>query len=332
MAVHQIGILGTGAYLPQRVLTNLDLESLVDTSDQWIRERSGIRERRIAAPDEDVATMAIQAARQALETAGINIADLKYIIVGTNSPDYVFPSIAIRVQTALGLDDRLGAFDLLAGCSGFNYGLYIAERLVQPSGGYALVIGSDTNSRMIDWTDRATCVLFGDGAGAVVIGPTTRSRFRGSFIASRYNPKLSLGTEFSPLNSPFLPPVATPKNYMSMDGPEIYKFAISAVRESIRRILKVARMSREEIDFLIVHQGNYRILETGARHARVPMEKVYVNIDRYGNTSAASVPIALHEALLEGKIKPGYKVVMISFGAGVTWAANVVEWGQGLDF
>ncbi|MDD3579813.1 MAG: ketoacyl-ACP synthase III [Desulfobacca sp.] len=329
MSGESIGILGTGIYVPEQVLTNFDLEKMVDTSDQWIRERSGIIERRIAAPEESVASMATAAARQALEAAGIAPTDLKYIIVGTNSPDYVFPSIAIRVQHDLGLNDQLGAFDVLAGCSGFNYGLYIAERLVKATGGYALVIGSDANSRMIDWTDRSTCVLFGDGAGAAVVGPTTQSRLIGSFIASRYNPKLSLATEFNHLNSPFLPSVSKPKNYMYMDGPEIYKFAINAVRDSIRRVLEVARMSREEIDFLIIHQGNYRILETGARFAKVPMDKVYANIDRYGNTSAASVPIAFHEALQEGKIQPGHKVVMISFGAGVTWAGNVVEWGTG---
>ncbi|MFP3867012.1 MAG: beta-ketoacyl-ACP synthase III [Desulfobacteraceae bacterium] len=328
MSDRSIGILGTGIYVPQKVLTNSDLEKMVDTSDQWIRERSGIIERRIAAPDESVAFLATQAARQALETSGVAAAELSYIIVGTNSPDYVFPSIAIRVQHDLGLDDRLGAFDVLAGCSGFNYALYIAERLVKPNRGYALVIGSDANSRMINWQDRSTCVLFGDGAGAVVVGPTNRSRLVASFIASRYNDKLYLSTEFNHLNSPFRPPTLAPKNYMIMDGPEIYKFAINAVRESIRRVLEVAKMSQEEIDFLIIHQGNYRILETGARFARVPMEKVYVNIDRYGNTSAASVPIALHEALHEGKIKPGHKVVMISFGAGVTWAGNVVEWGK----
>ncbi|MBW1918088.1 MAG: ketoacyl-ACP synthase III [Deltaproteobacteria bacterium] len=326
MPDRSIGILGTGIYVPERVLTNFDLEKMVDTSDQWIRERSGIIERRIAAPEESVASLATQASRHALEAAGIAAADLSYIIVGTNSPDYVFPSIAIRVQRDLDLDGRLGAFDVLAGCSGFNYALYIAERLVKPNGGYALVIGSDANSRMINWQDRSTCVLFGDGAGAAVVGPTARSRLVASFIASRFNDKLYLSTEFNHLNSPFLPPTPAPKNYMYMDGPEIYKFAINAVRESLRRLLEAANMKREEIDFLIIHQGNYRILETGARFARVPMDKVYVNIDRYGNTSAASVPIALHEALQEGKIKAGHKVVMISFGAGVTWAGNVVEW------
>lgn len=328
MSCSQIGILSTGAYVPQQVLTNFDLENMVDTSNEWILERCGIRERRIAGPEENTATMAIEAARQALDNAGIAGTDLRYIVVGTNSPDYIFPSVAIRVQHALGLDNQLAAFDVQAGCSGFNYALYVAERLVNPSRGYALVIGSDANSRIVDWTDRATCVLFGDGAGAVVIGPTDRSRIIASFIASSHNERLSLQSGFNHQVGPFQPQVTPANNYMIMDGPEIFKFAVNAVRESIRRILEVARISREEIDFLIIHQGNYRILETGARFARVPMEKVYVNIDRYGNTSAASVPIALHEALQEGKIKPGQKVVMISFGAGVTWAATVVEWGE----
>jgi len=323
-----IGIIGTGAYLPQRVLTNSDVEKMVQTSDQWIRERSGIRERRIAAPEEDVVTMGTQAARQALDNAGIAPEDLSYLIVGTNSNNYIFPSVAIRIQHELGIDNRLGAFDIQAGCTGFNYGLYVAERLVTPQGGYALVVGTDTNSRFIDWTDRGTCVLFGDGAGAMVIGPTDRSRFIASFIASSYNDNLHLKSDINHLTGPFLPQESCPHNYMFMDGPEIFKFAVNAVKESIRRILEEAQMTREEIGYLIIHQGNYRILETGAKFAKVPMEKVYVNIDRYGNTSAASVPIAFHEALQEGKIKKGQKVVLISFGAGATWSAAVVEWNS----
>jgi len=322
-----IGILGTGAYLPTRVLSNQDLEKIVETSDQWIKDRTGIRERRIAAPDEDVATMGEAAARQALDNAGIAWEDLNYIIVGSNTANYMYPATAIRIQHGLGLDDKLAAFDLQAGCSGFNYALHVAENLIKGNGGgYALVVGTDTNTRMLDFTDRSTCILFGDGAGAVVIGPTDRSRLVASFLASSFNGKLSLKNEFTELNSPFLPKPTLTNNYMFMDGPEIFKFAVRALQESLRRILAQAQMTREEIDFLIIHQANYRILETGARFAKVPMEKVYVNVDRYGNTSAASIPIALHEALMEGKIKKNQKIILISFGAGVTWAATVLEW------
>ncbi len=321
-----IGVLGTGIYLPENVLSNVDLQKIVDTSDTWILERTGIRERRIAGPDEDVATMGAAAAQQALKASGIAPADLQYIIVGTNSPNYLFPATAIRVQQLLGLDSRIAAFDIQAGCSGFNFALHVAENLIKPTGGYALVIGSDTNSRIVDWTDRSTCILFGDGAGALVIGPTDRSRLLASFIASEYFSKLYLKTDHNHLISPFLPHSPQPNHFLIMDGPEVFKFAVNAVKESIRRILEVAQMTRDDIDYLIIHQGNYRILEAGARFARVPMDKVYVNIDRYGNTSAASVPIALHEALHEGQIKTGDRVVMIGFGAGTTWGANVVHW------
>jgi len=321
-----IGILGTGVYLPQQVLTNADLEKLVDTTEAWIMERTGIRERRIAGPDEDVASMGAAAARLALEDSGLSPGDLHYIIVGTNSPNYLFPATAIRIQQALGLDSRIAAFDIQAGCSGFNFALHVAEKLVASKNEYALVIGSDANSRIVDWTDRSTCILFGDGAGAVVLGPTDKSRVLASFIASEYFPKLYLETEFNHLVSPFRPQVDSPNNYLIMDGPEVFKFAVNAVRVSLRRILEAADMTREEIDYLIIHQGNQRILEAGARFAKVPMEKVHVNIDRYGNTSAASVPIALHEALREGHIKPGHRVITISFGAGTTWAATALQW------
>ncbi|MDD2901791.1 MAG: ketoacyl-ACP synthase III [Syntrophales bacterium] len=329
MAAKNISILGTGAYVPEAVLTNEQLEKIVNTSAQWIVERSGIQERRIAGPEENIATMATAASRQALANAGVEPSQLSYIILGTNSPDYLYPAAAIRVQEALGLSGQLGAFDLQAGCSGFSYALHLAERLVAPEGKYALVIGSDANSRFTDWTDRSTCVLFGDGAGAVVLGPAQKGRIMASFIASSLNMNLYCTTEFNAEVSPFLPPQThATRSFLRMDGPEIFKFAVKAVKESIRRIVELAQIKPEELDFLIIHQGNYRILETGAKFAKVPMEKVFVNIHRYGNTSAASVPIALHEAVEEGHIKEGDKVLLISFGAGATWGATLLEWGK----
>jgi 3-oxoacyl-[acyl-carrier-protein] synthase-3 len=323
----QIGILGTGVYVPEAVLTNEDLEQIVETSAQWIVDRSGIQERRIAAPEEDTVSLAVAAARQALQTAAIEPEQLSYIILGTNTPSHFFPAGAIRVQEELGIGGQAAAFDLQAGCCGFNYALYVGQRLVAPEGKYALVIGSDVCSRFTDWTNRTTCVLFGDGAGAVVIGPSTRRRIIKSFIASKLNENLWCETPFDKEVSPFLPPQThTPRCFLKMDGPEIFKFAVNAVKESIPRILEMADMNREEIDYLIIHQGNYRILEASAKFARVPMEKVFVNIHRYGNTSAASVPIALHEALQEGKIKEGDKVLLISFGAGATWGGTLLEW------
>ena len=322
-----IGILGTGVYVPEAVLTNLDLEKIVETSAEWIFERSGIHERRIAAPEEDTVSMAVLAGRQALAAAGLKPEQLSYIILGTNTPRHFFPAGAIQVQEELGIGGEAAAFDLQAGCCGFNYALYVGERLVAPEGKYALVIGSDACSRFTDWTDRSTCVLFGDGAGAVVIGPSDQGRIIKSFIASKLNRNLSCKTTFDNEVSPFLPPQThTQRYYLEMDGRDIFKFAVNAVKESIPQILEMAGMSQEEIDYLIIHQGNYRILEAGAKFARMPMDKVFVIIHKYGNTSAASVPIALHEALLEGKIKPGDKVVLVSFGAGATWGAALLEW------
>jgi 3-oxoacyl-[acyl-carrier-protein] synthase-3 len=327
LSQQQIGILSTGVYLPEAVLTNEDLEKMVETTSQWIVERSGIHERRIAAPHEDTVTMAVAAGRQALQAAGIEPEQLSYIVLGTNTPAHFFPAGAIRVQEELGIGGQAAAFDLQAGCCGFNYALYVGERLVAPEGKYALIIGSDVCSRFTDWTNRATCLLFGDGAGAVVIGPSPRGRILKSFIASKLNENLYCETEFNKEVSPFLnPQTHSPRHFLQMDGPEIFKFAVNAVKMSIPRIMEMAGMTREEIDYLIIHQGNYRILEAGAKFARVPMDKVFVNINRYGNTSAASVPIALHEALQEGKIKEGDKVLLVSFGAGATWGATLLDW------
>ena len=329
MAGKKIGILGTGAYLPEAVLTNFDLEKMVDTTDAWIVERSGVRERRIAAPEEDAATMGVAAAKQALEKSGIAPEQINYIVLGTNTPAYFYPAGAIRIQEELGLGGKAAGFDVQAGCSGFNYALYVAERLVADSEKYALVIGSDVCSRFTDWSDRATCLLFGDGAGAVVIGPSQRNRILASFIASSLNDKLYCETEFNRDVSPFLPQQShTERHFLQMDGREIVKFAVNAVKASIPRILEMAGLEAKDLDYLIIHQGNYRILEAGAKFARVPMDKVFVNIHKYGNTSAASVPIALHEALEENRIKDGDRVLLISFGAGATWGASLVQWGK----
>ncbi len=327
MAGRRIGILGTGAYVPQRVLTNKDLETIVNTNNNWILERTGIAERRIAAPDETNVTMAVAAARQALTAADLAPEDLSYIILATNTPTHYFPAGAIQIQEELGINGVVAAFDVQAGCTGFNYALYVAERMVAPEGKRALVIGSDTNSRFTDWTDRSTCVLFGDGAGAAVVGPVERGGILAAFVRSSFNMKLYCETEFNAQVSPFVAPsTSTERHFLHMDGPEIFKFAVKAVKESIKRIMEMADIERDELDYLIIHQANNRILEAAARFAGVPLEKLYVNVNRYGNTSAASVPIALNEALSEGRIKPGDKVLLCSFGAGVTWGAALVEW------
>jgi 3-oxoacyl-[acyl-carrier-protein] synthase III len=327
VSLKKIGILGTGSYVPERVLNNKGLEKIVNTNNDWILERTGISERRIAAPHESTVTMAVAAARQALEKSGLAPEDLSYIILATNTPPHLFPACAIQVQEALGVNGVLAAFDVQAGCTGFNYALYVAERMVAQEGKYALVIGSDTNSRFTDWTDRSTCILFGDGAGAVVAGPVEQGGILASFITSSFNMNLFCETEFNAEVSPFLPPTTTTtRHFLKMDGPEIFKFAVKAVKESLRRILEMADIEREDLDYLIIHQANNRILEAAARFAKVPWEKIFSNVNRYGNTSSASVPIALHEALEQGCIKPGDKVFLCSFGAGVTWGAALVEW------
>ncbi len=327
MAGRRIGILGTGAYVPQRVLTNKDLETIVNTNNDWILERTGIAERRIAAPEETNVTMAVAAARQALAAADLAPEDLSYIILATNTPTHYFPAGAIQIQEELGINGVVAAFDVQAGCTGFNYALYVAERMVAPEGKRALVIGSDTNSRFTDWTDRSTCVLFGDGAGAAVVGPVERGGILAAFVRSSFNMKLYCETEFNAEVSPFVATSkSTERHFLHMDGPEIFKFAVKAVKESIKQIMEMADIERDELDYLIIHQANNRILEAAARFAGVPLEKLYVNVNRYGNTSAASVPIALNEALSEGRIKPGDKVLLCSFGAGVTWGAALVEW------
>ena len=243
--------------------------------------------------------MAVAADRQALAAAGLAPEDLDYIVLGTNTPTHYFPAGAIQVQEALGVNGMVAAFDVQAGCTGFNYALYVAERMVAAEGKYALVIGSDTNSRFTDWTDRTTCILFGDGAGAAVVGPVEQGGILASFVTSSFNMKLYCETEFNAEVSPFAPTsTSTERHFLHMDGPEIFKFAVKAVKESIRRIVEMANIDREELDYLIIHQANNRILEAAARFAGVPLEKLYVNVHRYGNTSAASVPIALHEAPL----------------------------------
>ena len=285
-----------------------------------------------AAPDEDAVTMAVTAGRRALDAAGIAPERASLYHFGHQYSGLFFPR---RGDPDRGRSDRdWGARPRPSTSRPGVAGLTMPSTWGSACGSgrqeTALVIGSDACSRFTDWTNRGTCLLFGDGAGAVVLGPTQRGRIIASFIASNLNMKLTCETEFNKEVSPFLPPQThTSRHYLQMDGPEIFKFAVNAVKNGIARILELAQMEREEIDYLIIHQGNYRILETAAKFAQVPMEKVYVNINRYpGNTSAASVPIALHEALGEGKIKEGDKVLLVSFGAGATWGAALLEWGR----
>jgi len=321
-------VVGWGKYVPRRVLTNDDLSRMVETSDEWIRTRTGIRERHLADEGETTATMAVEAARQALEVARISPAQLDLIIVATVTPDHLFPATACLVQDALGAT-HAAAFDLSAGCSGFVYALAVAAHLLE-AGAYqtALVVGAETLSRITDWSDRATCVLFGDGAGAVVL---QAGENEGGVLATVLGADGSGGDLLQlPAGGSRWPAshrtVAEGLHFLRMQGREVFRFAVRKMPAATREVLEKAGLSLDDVNLLIPHQANQRIIDAAARALKVPGEAVYVNLDRYGNTSAASIPIALCEAAEEGRIQPGDLVVCVGFGAGLTWGAAAVRW------
>jgi 3-oxoacyl-[acyl-carrier-protein] synthase-3 len=316
-------ITGWGKYLPPKVLTNQDLERLVNTSDAWIMSRTGIRERRIAAADETASTMGIQAGRAALESAGLKPKDLNLVIVATCTPDYIFPACASLVQHSLGAKNA-AAFDVNAACSGFIYALATACQFIN-SGAYQniLVVGSEVYSRILNWKDRSTCVLFGDGAGAVVIQGSDEPPGLLSFI---------LGNDGSRANSIYAPgPCGTTNGpfVINMDGPQVFKFAVNIICLATRQAVKAAGLDLSDIELLVPHQANVRILKSAAKALELPPEKVFINVDRYGNTSSASIPIALCEAVEQGRLKEGDHIVLVGFGGGLSWAAMAIEWGPG---
>lgn len=326
--VRQVGIIGTGSCLPEKILTNHDLEKIVDTSDEWIRTRTGIRERRVAGDDTAASDLSVTAAERALATAGVSPEELDLIIVATVTPDNLFPSTACLVQERLGAQ-KAAAFDLSAGCTGFLYALGVGQQFIA-SGTYekVLVIGVDLLTKIINWQDRSTCVLFGDGAGAVVLAPAPP----GEGILSLYlgadgsgGPLLIMPAGGSRLPAS-LETVNRKLHTIQMQGSEVFKFAVRIMGEASLIALEKAGLKKEEVDLLIPHQANIRIIEAALKRLGLPPEKVYVNLDHYGNMSSASVPVALDEARREGKLKRGDKVVLVSFGAGLTWGAAVVRW------
>lgn len=318
-------------YVPDRVLTNLELETIVDTSDEWITSRTGIRERRIAGPDESTSSMGLEAARRAIERAELAPADIDLVIVGTATPDYQFPATGCLIQDALGI--RGGAFDLEAGCTSFVYGLSIASAMVAVGAHRnVLVVGSETLSRILDWEDRATCVLFGDGAGAVVVSAGTHADFAPQYV---------LGSDGSGAEALCLPAGGSRRpareetvrdrlHFVRMAGPEVFRFATRVVAESTQQVLEKAGMTTEDVDLFIPHQANTRIIDAAVRRLGFPADRVFINIDRYGNTSSASIPIALCEAEERGLLYPGARVVMVGFGAGLTWAAGIMQFAAHL--
>ena len=320
-------IAGTGSYVPQRILANADLQAMVDTSDEWIRERTGIRERRIAAPDETTSTMATAAAKRACQNAGIDPADIDLIIVATVTPDHVFPSTACLVQHALGAK-RAAAFDLEAACSGFMYALSVATGMIMSRMHQnVLVIGAETLSRIVDYTDRGTCILFGDGAGAALL--TAQSNGAGILYSKLAADGGSAALLQVPAGGSKMPAscetVSSRLHYMKLDGRRVFKFATTTFIELVQDALQMCEISRDDVTLVIPHQVNERIIEAAIGKLDIPPEKFFINIDRYGNTSAASVPIALDEARRQGRLNPGDIAILLAFGAGLTWGSAVVR-------
>ncbi len=322
-------ITGTGAYLPEKVITNADLEKMVDTSDEWIRQRTGIVERRIADDDTATSDLSIRAARRAIEHAQIDPVDIEMILVATVTPDSFFPSTACYVQKGIGAKNA-SAMDVSAACAGFLYGLDLADGLIK-SGRYdtILVVGGEVFNNIINWKDRSTCVLFGDGAGAAVVQATEEPKgILASYIGSDgdYADINLLGIPAGGSRMPLTPEGIERKlDKIQMNGREVFKLGVRLMPEAAQRVLRKANVSVEDIDLLIPHQANLRIIEAVGDRLGVPREKVYVNVDKYGNTSAATVIIALDEAIREGCAKPGDLVLLVTFGAGVTWGSTLLQ-------
>jgi 3-oxoacyl-[acyl-carrier-protein] synthase-3 len=323
-------ITGWGMAVPEHVVTNADLERRIDTSDEWIRTRTGIRERRVAAPGESTSTFAIPAARQALERAGVSPDQVDLVILCTCTPDRPFPATACTVQAALGIQ-RAGAFDLGAACSGFVYGLSVATNLIR-SGAHrtVLLIAADVFTHYINWNDRNTCVLFGDGAGAVVLQATDRplgmlSSQLGAWGAGEDLMAVDAGGTRLP-STPEL--IDEGRQYVYMNGREIFKHAVRGMGDSSLAVVAEAGLTPDQIDLVVPHQANVRIIEATAKRLDMSMDRFFVNLDRYGNTSAASVPIALYEAAEQGRLRDGANVLLTSFGGGLTWASAVLRWGK----
>lgn len=317
-------ITGTGGYLPDRVMTNADLEKIVDTTDDWIKTRTGIEKRHIAADDETTCDLAEYAARKAIESAGIKPDQIDLIIIGTTTPDVIFPSTACLLQHRLGIRG-CPAFDVQAVCTGFIYALDIADKYIQ-SGNYrtALIVGAETLSRIIDWTDRSTCVLFADGAGAVILQANDEPGIVSSHIHAdgEYNELLQVPAGISRDNAKFKSGTA----YLEMQGNEVFKVAVNTLGRIVDEILAANHMHKEDIDWLVPHQANIRIISATAKKLNMSMDRVILTVDQHGNTSAASVPLALDVAVRDGRIQRGDTLLLEAFGGGFTWGASLIKY------
>ncbi|MGN4614055.1 beta-ketoacyl-ACP synthase III [Bacillus cereus group sp. MYBK71-2] len=308
-----VGILGIGRYVPEKVVTNHDLEKIMDTSDEWIRTRTGIAERRIADDTIDTSYMAVEASKKALEDAGVSGEDIDLILVATVTPDRAFPAVACVIQEAIGAK-HAAAMDLSAACAGFMYGMITAQQFIQ-TGTYKniLVVGSDKLSKIVDWNDRNTAVLFGDGAGAIVMGAVSEGKGVLSF---------ELGADGSGGKHLYQ------DEYVMMNGREVFKFAVRQLGDSCLRVLDKAGLTKEDVDFLVPHQANIRIMESARERLNLPQEKMSMTIEKFGNTSASSIPIAMVEELQNGRIQDGDLIILVGFGGGLTWGAVALCWGK----
>lgn len=326
--MRSVGVIGLGSHVPERVLTNMDLEKMVETNDEWIVSRTGIRERRIVAEGEASSDLSVQAAKQALKHSGISADQLDLIIVATVTPDMSFPSTACLVQDQIGAT-KAATFDLSAACTGFIYGISTAAQFIATGVyQYALVIGVDCLSRIVNWEDRNTCILFGDGAGAAVLGPVEKGSGLLAFDLGGDGSgagllKVEAGGSRLPASEET---VQEKKHTISMKGREVFKFAVKVIGASTEKVLDQADLSKEDIDHFVPHQANIRIIESAMKRFGLPPEKVVVNLERYGNMSSASIPVALHEAYEQGRFQAGDTVVLCGFGGGLTWGSAVIKW------
>ena len=323
-----VGLLGMGSAVPERILTNKDFERMVDTSNEWIRTRTGILERHICAPDEAASDLATESARKALEHAKVDPQEIGLVIVATVTQDTLCPATACYVQEQLGIK-ACAAFDLNAACTGFIYGITVAKAYIQAGMcDKALVIGVDLLSRVTDYEDRATCILFGDGAGATVLGPTDDDR---GILAEYLSADGKLASLIHiPAGGSRLPAsvetVQNHQHFIKMNGNEVFRVAVRILGESVNQALQKCGLKAEDLSLVIPHQANIRIIEASARRLNIPLDKFYINIDKYGNTSAASVPMALDEAVRNGRVKSGDLLALVAFGSGFTWGANIIRW------
>jgi len=323
-----VSILGIGSYLPETIITNEDISKIVETSDEWIVSRTGIKERRVVSGDESSVSLAVKAAKDALDYAGISSADIDLIITATSLPDSLYPSTSCEVQQAIGAKNAV-AFDIVAACSGFVYGLNVARNFIM-TGTYktVLLIGVDVHSRFVDWTDRSTCILFGDGAGAIVLQRSEDGvdDILAVDLHSDGSKANELKIPIKTKNCPLVEPISEKEQIVFMNGKEIYKFAVSKVPDSILQALKLADLTIDDLDYFIPHQANIRIVSAITDRLKLDPSKVIVNLEKYGNTSTASIPVALTEALKENRIKDSSIMAMCGFGAGLTWGTAVVRW------